>query len=135
MQLNIIYLIQGTCIESSVKGFFKIKILFVRTEFWYSFDYMNMTDIFLGKLLVLSQMLVLGKEIVQNSQGRFQIIVGNVFWSCFGLRKAGILHQFKGQADICDLFVKGLKITLWLLTFKSLRAKQRRKCANSHLGS
>ena len=57
----------------------------------------------------LAQMFVFSEEIVEDSESGLQIQVDNVFRSGFGLWQSSIHHQFKGQADIGNFFIKGLK--------------------------
>ncbi len=60
-------------------------------------------------IVMLSEVLVLGEEIVQHPQCRFQIVVDNVLRSGLWLGQAAILHQLKGQSHVGDLFVKCLE--------------------------
>ena len=40
----------------------------------------------------LVEMLVFGKEIIKDAQGRLQIIVHQVFWTGFGFGQTRVLH-------------------------------------------
>ena len=49
------------------------------------------------------EVLVLGEEVVQDTQGRLQVQVDDVFGPGLGPRQAGVLHQFEGQGYVGNL--------------------------------
>jgi hypothetical protein len=55
------------------------------------------------------EVLVLGEQVVEDTQGRLEVQVDDVFGPGLWLRQARVLHQLKGQGHIRHLLGKGLK--------------------------
>jgi len=57
----------------------------------------------------LAEVLVLGEQVVQNSQRRFQVQIHDILRSCLWLWQASIHHQLESETNIGHFLVKGLR--------------------------